>query len=137
VTRYGAVAKVEIAHCELLWYLPFETQPVQLILVRDPGTGGHDIALITTDLIASPAQIVERYASRWSIEVAFEEAKQVTGVGQAPNQRCGGRSRLASSAKPCSHSGTPPRCTPTMSLKSAVAVLRGTGPRPPLRPRTC
>lgn len=86
MTRYGAVAKVEIAHCELLWYLPFETQPVQLILVRDLGTGGHDIALITTDLIASPAQIVERYASRWSIEVAFEEAKQVTGVGQARNR---------------------------------------------------
>jgi hypothetical protein len=86
VTRYGAVAAVEIAHRQLLWYLPFGTQPVRLVLVRDRGTSGHDIALITTDLLASPTQIVERYASRWSIEVAFEEAKQVTGVGEARNR---------------------------------------------------
>ncbi len=30
---------------------------------------------------------MERYASRWSIEVAFEEAKQVTGVGEARNRK--------------------------------------------------
>lgn len=86
VNRYGSAAIVEIASRRLLWYLPFGTQPVQLVLVRDVRTRGHDIALITTDLLASPEQIVERYASRWSVEVAFEEAKQVTGVGEARNR---------------------------------------------------
>lgn len=46
----------------------------------------YDIALISTDLAATPAQIVERYAARWSIEVAIEDAKQTVGVGQARNR---------------------------------------------------
>jgi len=29
---------------------------------------------------------VERYAGRWSIEVAFEDGKQITGVGEARNR---------------------------------------------------
>jgi hypothetical protein len=29
---------------------------------------------------------VERYAARWSIEVAFADAKQITGVGEARNR---------------------------------------------------
>ena len=31
-------------------------------------------------------QIIERYAARWSIEVAIEDAKQTIGVGQARNR---------------------------------------------------
>jgi hypothetical protein len=34
------------------------------VLVRDkPGTG-YDLALVTTDTAASPAQVIERYAAR-------------------------------------------------------------------------
>lgn len=86
VTRYGASGTVEIAHRRLLWYQPFRTQLVRLVMVREPGSRGYDIALITTDLVAAATAIVERYASRWSIEVAFEEAKQVSGVGEARNR---------------------------------------------------
>ena len=39
-----------------------------------------------SDLAASAAQVIERYASRWSIEVAIEDAKQTGGVGQARNR---------------------------------------------------
>src|SRR5205823_11690869 len=56
--------------------------------VRDPdrpGTG-YQLALISTDLTSSPAEIITRYAARWSIEVAIEDAKQITGVGQARNR---------------------------------------------------
>ncbi|MHB8318400.1 MAG: hypothetical protein ACYDEP_04075 [Acidimicrobiales bacterium] len=55
-------------------------------MVRDKSTTGYDVALVTTDLAASAAQIIERYASRWSIEVAIEDAKQIGGVGQARNR---------------------------------------------------
>ena len=44
------------------------------------------MALVTTDLDATAAEIVERYAARWSIEVAIEDAKQLGGVGQARNR---------------------------------------------------
>jgi hypothetical protein len=86
VTRYGVSTTVQIAHRRLLWYLPFGTRQVRLVMVRDPGISGYDIALITTDVDATPAQVVERYAARWSIEVAFEDAKQITGVGEARNR---------------------------------------------------
>jgi hypothetical protein len=33
-----------------------------------------------------PAELVERYADRWSVEVRFEESRQVAGVGQARNR---------------------------------------------------
>jgi hypothetical protein len=44
------------------------------------------VALVATDLAASAAVIIECYASRWSIEVAIEDAKQLGGVGQARNR---------------------------------------------------
>jgi hypothetical protein len=65
----------------------FGPQPVQVVLVRDRATTtGYGIALVSTDLTATPAQVIERYAARWSIEVAIEDAKQTTGVGQARNR---------------------------------------------------
>jgi hypothetical protein len=42
------------------------------------------LALVSTDLDSTPAELVERYADRWSVEVLFEESRQVAGVGQAP-----------------------------------------------------
>jgi hypothetical protein len=59
------------------------------VLVREPGSrakAGYHLALITTDLASPAEQIVARYAARWAIEVAFEDAKQITGVGQARNR---------------------------------------------------
>ena len=68
-----------------------------MILVQDPKkTSGYQIALITTDLHATAAQIVERYADRWPIEVAFEEGKHIFGVGTpatAPPKRSSGLCR--------------------------------------------
>jgi len=42
--------------------------------------------LVTTDLAASAIQVIERYVSRWSIEIAIEDAKQTGGAGQAHNR---------------------------------------------------
>jgi hypothetical protein len=68
------------AVCLPLWPGVFGTRPVQVVLVRPPGTpDGYD-------LDASAAELVARYAARWSIEVCFEEARQLAGVGQARNR---------------------------------------------------
>jgi hypothetical protein len=40
----------------------------------------------TTDLTSSAEDLVARYASRWCIEVAFSDARQILGVGQARNR---------------------------------------------------
>jgi len=86
VTRYGLTATVQVAVIRCLWYGVFGTQQVQVILVRDKAKTGYDVALVSTDLAATAAQIIERYAARWSIEVAIEDAKQTVGVGQARNR---------------------------------------------------
>jgi hypothetical protein len=69
-----------------LWYSVLGTRQVQVVLIRDRSTTGYDLALVTTDLNATAAHVIERYASRWSIEVAIEDAKQVYGTGQARNR---------------------------------------------------
>ncbi len=86
VTRYGTTTTVSVAVIRCLWYGVFGPQTVQVVLVRDKSTTGYDVALVTTDPAASAARVIERYASRWSIEVAIEDAKQIGGVGQARNR---------------------------------------------------
>lgn len=86
VHRYGHTTTVQTSVRRCLWYGVLGPQQVQVVIVRDRHASGYGIALVSTDLTASPAQIVERYASRWSIEVAIEDAKQTTGVGQARNR---------------------------------------------------
>ena len=86
LTRYGTTATVSTAVLRCLWYGVFGPQQVRVVFVRDRSKSGYDIALVTTDLNATAAQVVERYAARWSIEVAIEDAKQLGGVGQARNR---------------------------------------------------
>jgi len=57
------------------------------VLVREGKRAeGFDVALVTTDVSAAPGEIVARYAERWAIEVSFQDAKQVLGVGEARNR---------------------------------------------------
>ena len=86
VTRYGVTTTASIAVRRCLWYGVFGPQVVQVAFVRDKSKNGYDIALVTTDLDATAAQVIGRYAARWSIEVAIEDAKQLGGVGQARNR---------------------------------------------------
>jgi DDE superfamily endonuclease len=87
VACYGKPRTVQLHSLVCLWYAVFGAQPVRVILVREPGQpDGYELALVATDLTATPAELVERYASRWSVEILFEEARQVAGVGQARNR---------------------------------------------------
>jgi hypothetical protein len=85
VARYGRTDTVRVAILDCLWYGVFGPQPVRLVLVRDRQTGPL-LALTTTDLSATGADLVARYAARWAIEVAFFDTRQTLGVGQARNR---------------------------------------------------
>lgn len=87
VTRCGRPGSVLCHTMQALWYDVWHERPVRVLLVKGSKSNtGYDIALISTDMNASSAQIIERYEQRWAIEVAFEDAKQITGVGQARNR---------------------------------------------------
>jgi hypothetical protein len=87
LTRYGRTDTVTLADTVCLWYGVYRSRAVRVILLRDHGmTSGYGIAVFTTDLHTNAEAIITRYAARWSIEVAFADAKQITGVGEARNR---------------------------------------------------
>jgi len=87
VVRSGKRQTVLCHVFEALWYDVWRERPVRVVLVKRPARGaGYDIALVSTNMRASAQQIIERYDERWSIEVCFEDARQVTGVGEARNR---------------------------------------------------
>ena len=64
---------------EACWYTVTGTAPVQLVLVRDPKGEWRDEALVCTDLTIPVAEVITGYCRRWSVEVAFCDAKQLMG----------------------------------------------------------
>ena len=84
VTRYGRTSTIQVHHQRCLWRGVFGPRPVRVLVLVEPRK--PTLALVTTDLTTPVADIVERYAGRWAIEVAFEDAKQITGVGEARNR---------------------------------------------------
>ena len=87
VRRSGKLTSVQLAARCCLLYSVHRARPVRVVLVRESGRrNGFDLALVSTDHTASPAELVCRYAARWAIEVSFLEAKQLVGVGQARNR---------------------------------------------------
>ena len=84
VARYGRTATVTVHERRCLWYGVFRSQPVRVLVIREPHRPTY--ALVTTDLTTPTAEIIQRYAARWAIEVAFADAKHVTGAGEARNR---------------------------------------------------
>jgi hypothetical protein len=84
VRCYGKTLDRDVLAIRCLWYGALKAQPVQVVLSRPPGApDGYELALVTTDLAATSAQVIERYADRWSAEQAFLDARHLVGVGQA------------------------------------------------------
>jgi hypothetical protein len=86
VTRYGKTETIAVHAFTCLWYSVTGTVPVTVNLIRDKRKTGCDLALVTTEPGPDIAQVIERYAARWAIEVAIEDAKQLFGTGQARNR---------------------------------------------------
>jgi plasmid stabilization system protein ParE len=83
VRIYRRDQDMHLADITCLWYGCLDTRTVRVILARsDAGL----LALVTTDLAASAAALITRYAGRWSIEQAFADARNVLGAGQARNR---------------------------------------------------
>jgi len=89
VTITGPDGRTRTAHVHeftCLWYTPFHTRPVKVILIRNPGrTEGFDVALASTDIDTTAPELIARYDSRWTIETCHQEAK-AHGVGDARNR---------------------------------------------------
>jgi DDE superfamily endonuclease len=83
VRIYGRDQAEDLAGITCLWYGCLDVRTVRVILARDTAT---TLALVTTDLAASPAALAGRYAARWGIEQAFTDARNVLGAGEARNR---------------------------------------------------
>jgi hypothetical protein len=69
---YGTTLDREVLAIRCLWHGALGGQLVQVVLSRPLGApDGYQLALVTTDLAATPAMIIERYADRWSAETMF------------------------------------------------------------------
>ena len=80
---------------DVLWYQVNKTDLVRLVIVRDPDRDEPDDYFFTTDLTATAADVVERYAARWSIEVCFRDAKQDLGAQHPQSWKRTGPERAA------------------------------------------
>lgn len=80
---YGRDQAEDLAEVTCLWYGCLDVRTVRVILARDAAT---TLALVTTDLAAPAAVLVERYAARWGIEQAFADARNILGAGEARNR---------------------------------------------------
>ena len=64
---------------DVCWYSAAGPAAVQLVLVRDPKGEWRGEALVCTDVGLSAREMITGYCRRWSVEVAFCEAKQLLG----------------------------------------------------------
>ena len=65
---------------DILWYRGSRTEPVMVVLVRDPSGEWRDEALVATDPSATAALVILGYCRRWSVELAFFDSKQFLGL---------------------------------------------------------
>src|ERR1700693_1730640 len=75
---YERVLEVKVIR-NLCWYTVAGSAAVQVVLVRDPVGKWRNEALVCTDLQLTAVQIITGYCRRWSVEVAFCDAKQLLG----------------------------------------------------------
>jgi len=80
---------------DVLWYRVNKTSLVRLVIVRDPDGNQPDDYFFTTDLTATPAEVISRYADRWAIEICFRDVKQDLGAHNPQSWKRQGPERAA------------------------------------------
>jgi hypothetical protein len=72
---------VEVASATAVWYHAGQpTVPLCWVLIRDPHQKFETQALLCTDVLATPDQILAWFVQRWQLEVTFEEARRHLGL---------------------------------------------------------
>jgi len=79
VQLYGKNVVVLYKTVDALWYPSAGSRPLRIVVVRDPRGKRKDDCFFSTDLSMTPEAILEAYALRWAIEVAFRDSKQCLG----------------------------------------------------------
>jgi hypothetical protein len=84
--QYGLHADLSFKTRQGLYYTAGKDRLLSFVLVRD-NTGKRPLAIFYCTLLNWTAQqILSTYASRWSIEVAFENGKQMLGFEDPANR---------------------------------------------------
>lgn len=65
---------------EIVWYRPGLGVPIRWMLIRDPKGQFATQALLCTDLLVDPVQILLWFVQRWQLEVKFQEVRRHLGV---------------------------------------------------------
>ena len=61
--------------------------PVKVVLMRRADSKRlYDWALVSTDVAATGESIIARYGSRWSVEQAIKDGKNLLGAGDAQSR---------------------------------------------------
>ena len=77
--KQGRQVQREILGITCLWYHVCRSQPIRLVIVRDPAGRQEDDFLFCTDVTVPDEQIAQRYYDRWGVEESIFEAKQFLG----------------------------------------------------------
>jgi hypothetical protein len=87
IDAYGERREVEVTEQRGVWPRVWGATRVRAVALRDRREAdGIDMVVISSDPRLPAARVLELYALRWSIEVAFRDAKQHAGVGEAQNR---------------------------------------------------
>ena len=86
VTLYDRRVRVWYKTCTALWYNSAGTRLLRIVVVHDPSGRRKDDCFFTTDLSLSATAILERFAMRWPLEVAFYNTKQFLGLEDPQNR---------------------------------------------------
>ena len=83
---YRKRVKALVKRTRALWYNSGGQRLLNISVVRDPSGKRRDDCFFTTNLSASPVDILETIAARWPLEVAFRDAKQLLGLEEPQNR---------------------------------------------------
>ena len=85
--EFGLHATLQVKVRHALYYTAGGQRLLTIVLVRDVEGGRPDQMFYCTRLSWTAREILSCYAGRWSIEVAFENAKQLLGFEDAANRK--------------------------------------------------
>lgn len=85
LTLYGIKRRVQVKETEGVWPNG-DYRRIKVVIVRDPRGINKDEAFYSTNTKSSATAILQSYAKRWSIEVAFENSKGHFGFEDPQNR---------------------------------------------------